>query len=70
MADFKVGDTVMLKSGGPVMTVFKVPDATRELSDYGCTWFSSTKRKKEDHFPGETLERAERPKGTKEVVWG
>ena len=38
MDDFKVGDVVMLKSGGPVMTVKEVsPD------DIFCTWFADDK---------------------------
>lgn len=43
MAKFKVGDTVQLKSGGPVMTIYKLPDpeGTNEVSKthYQCEWF-------------------------------
>lgn len=34
--NFKVGDLVLLKSGGPLMTVYNV---TNEMVD--CVWFTS-----------------------------
>jgi uncharacterized protein YodC (DUF2158 family) len=37
MADFKPGDLVHLKSGGPIMTVNGLEPATQELV---CLWFS------------------------------
>jgi uncharacterized protein YodC (DUF2158 family) len=49
MADFKKGDTVRLKSGGPLMTV-------ADLGDYGptgptegvtCVWFDGKHRETE-----------------------
>jgi uncharacterized protein YodC (DUF2158 family) len=41
---FKHGDVVVLKSGGPPMTVNKVPGeeaypGSRELTIYECNWF-------------------------------
>jgi len=36
MAQFKIGDIVQLKSGGPAMTVAKIRDADKE---YRCAWF-------------------------------
>jgi uncharacterized protein YodC (DUF2158 family) len=49
MADFKIGDTVVLKSGSPIMTVEKVKD-----SSISCIWFDGTK-KLNDPFPPNTL---------------
>ncbi len=51
MADeFKVGDTVQLKSGGPKMTITTVGD------NYGtptiwCAWFEGTKKMTGDFPP-------------------
>ena len=64
---FKSGDTVRLKSGGPDMTVME-RDISAELdamiankSDWiDCMWFAGKKCGKES-FPPETLERAEPP---------
>lgn len=50
MADFKIGDTVVLKSGSPIMTVEKVKDAS-----ISCIWFDGTK-KLDGSFPPDTLE--------------
>jgi uncharacterized protein YodC (DUF2158 family) len=36
MAEFKVGDTVELKSGGPVMTVTGINDS----GSLRCAWFA------------------------------
>ncbi len=41
----KPGETVQLKSGGPVMTVAKVSESGTTV----CTWFSE-KHKQEDEF--------------------
>jgi len=60
MADeFKIGDVVQLKSGGPKMTVTLVAD------DYGtpmvwCIWFVGTKEQT-GKFPPDALARARRP---------
>jgi uncharacterized protein YodC (DUF2158 family) len=50
MAVFKIGDTVVLKSGSPTMTVEVVKDS-RIL----CVWFDGTK-KLEGGFVAEMLE--------------
>lgn len=58
MADFKKGDIVIMRSGGPKMTVADLGD----YSSYGtgpengvkCQWFDKTKRL-EDVFDAEVL---------------
>jgi len=56
---FKVGDTVRLKSGSPVMTVVKVqPDDTSE-SNVACAWFSGDEEAHNGEFPGAALEMEE-----------
>jgi uncharacterized protein YodC (DUF2158 family) len=47
MEEFKAGDTVQLKSGGPVMTIEQV--ATPAHASYKaawCQWFEKTKLEK------------------------
>jgi len=50
--EFKTGDSVCLKSGGPKMTV------SREMSDENilCQWFAGKKLEK-GVFPKESLEK-------------
>ncbi len=56
---FKVGDTVRLKSGSPLMTVTKVhPDDTGEVK-VGCLWFSVDEESHNGEFPGAALEMEE-----------
>ncbi len=60
MADFKIGDTVVLKSGSPIMTVEKVIAAInmgtiQTDASVRCIWFDGTK-KLEGSFPPDTLE--------------
>ena len=52
---FKEGDVVRLKSGGPKMTVEWVSDVTPPLA--GCVWFEGEIVRKDD-FPQFTLELA------------
>jgi uncharacterized protein YodC (DUF2158 family) len=52
MADFKKGDTVELKSGGPIMTVTQI-----ENNRIFCVWFEGSK-KHQDIFDESTLEEA------------
>lgn len=56
---FKTGDVVQLKSGGPKMTVSQAGKAamTGKLSVW-CDWFDGTK-KMEGTFPPESLKRIE-----------
>lgn len=35
---FQIGDTVMLNSGGPIMTVKEITDAGKEVR---CIWFNN-----------------------------
>jgi uncharacterized protein YodC (DUF2158 family) len=56
---FKVGDTVRLKSGGPVMTVSTAADAD---SDVLCKWFDG-KKLLDGIFPDAALEKAKADSG-------
>jgi len=47
MADFKKGDVVMLKSGGPPMTVQSICSD----GNLSCTWFIKGEQKKNDFDP-------------------
>lgn len=49
---FNVGDTVQLKSGGPVMTVVSV----NENNMCRCSWFKD-EEVKESAFPADALEK-------------
>jgi uncharacterized protein YodC (DUF2158 family) len=52
--NFKPGDLVELKSGGPIMTV----DAVFDGGDCRCVWFAGEKQ--QNHvFSGATLKAAE-----------
>lgn len=54
------GDVVMLKSGGPTMTVDSVGDHYGTTSVF-CTWFDG-KRKQSDAFPITSVEIVEKSK--------
>lgn len=60
MSQFKVGDTVRLKSGGPVMTVYT---ASGESDTHGegvdCCWFNVKNNFKCDGFDPDILVLAE-----------
>ncbi len=55
MATFKAGDLVVLKSGGPVMTV-------DEQNSYGveCVWFAGAKHEKA-RFKPDSIEITTKP---------
>lgn len=53
---FKIGDTVILNSGGPVMSVKALP--TESSSSYTCQWFAG-KKLDQGAFKGEQLVSAE-----------
>jgi uncharacterized protein YodC (DUF2158 family) len=56
---FKIGDQVRLKSGGPLMTVVRLPetDLPKLPGELGCTWFEG-KRHHQKSFPANALEAA------------
>jgi uncharacterized protein YodC (DUF2158 family) len=56
MAEFKPGDLVVLKSGGPVMTVDSV-DHLAGGSGIKCVWFAGAKRETA-YFRAESIEPA------------
>lgn len=49
--EFNVGDQVVLKSGGPVMTVTGVEVLTLRGGEYRCSWFGG-KKLEGGSFPG------------------
>lgn len=60
--EFKIGDIVRLKSGGPKMTVTEMyPDVATRKPLVKCTWFygrEGDQGMKGGEFPPEALERA------------
>jgi uncharacterized protein YodC (DUF2158 family) len=50
---FQVGDVVKLKSGGPDMAVYSVPEKYNNY--YGCEWFAG-KKLESGTFPASTIE--------------
>jgi len=57
MADFKIGDTVCLKSGGPIMTVVDTDSYDGKII-VTCAWFPSDNEEKQANFPSEALQTA------------
>lgn len=55
MADFKVGDVVQLKSGGPVMTITYI-DGGKAV----CEWFDNN-TPASSTYPVEAIEKYEAP---------
>lgn len=53
---FNIGDTVRLKSGGPVMTVKVIKDTDAVIT----VWFPDEKQPVEHQFPPDVLEKDER----------
>jgi len=56
MAEFKKGDTVRLKSGGPLMTVTNYGESSYEGIKVWCVWFDEKNKKIESTFDPEALE--------------
>ena len=59
---FNPGDTVRLKSGGPVMTVVEFASFSGS-EGYRCRWFDDKHKLTEDVFTEAELERYVRPTG-------
>lgn len=63
--DFKTGDLVRLKSGGPVMTVDSVGEGTYDPRPHAwCVWFEKVGSKNnvnKQAFHVETIEAFEKP---------
>jgi uncharacterized protein YodC (DUF2158 family) len=54
--DFKIGDVVQLKSGGPEMTITGIDSSDGTI---GCTWFPSEESEpKKANFPPAALTKA------------
>lgn len=53
---FKAGDVVMLKSGGPEMTINYIDETKKEAE---CIWFEGFKKCK-DTFNPDALEKVEK----------
>jgi len=51
MEEFKVGDTVVLKSGGPIMTIVDVGEGS---TDWIACWYEG-KKFNTQHFPPAAL---------------
>jgi uncharacterized protein YodC (DUF2158 family) len=60
--EFVKGDTVRLKSGGPIMTVSNTGDRLGEHAVW-CMWFDPKNNRTEDTFPPEALEKVTKPTG-------
>ena len=61
MADFKVGDTVALKSGSPTMTIARLGVQQRSSTTQGawCDWFDEKNKPQRAWFPLTSLEKVE-----------
>ena len=57
MENFKEGDVVQLKSGGPIMTVRWAGNSSTEENVVHCEWFEKTELKNGSFKPGQ-LDRA------------
>jgi uncharacterized protein YodC (DUF2158 family) len=58
---FVIGSVVILKSGGPIMTVTNVGTDARDnqAQIVGCTWFDKDGREQTGTYPGAALEAYE-----------
>lgn len=57
MSVFNKGDIVVLKSGGPRMTITSIPN--EHSSGYFCQWFDDNGQLSKARFPGESLMQIE-----------
>jgi uncharacterized protein YodC (DUF2158 family) len=62
---FKPGDVVELKSGGPKMTVEEVDE---EAGGVFCTWFDEGNQPQQRNFIAATLKKAEKPKASMKAL--
>lgn len=53
--EYKIGDIVQLKSGGPKMTISSLRDSA---NDYFCIWFKGA-NKESGYFKDEILKKAD-----------
>ena len=53
---FNIGDVVILRSGGPRMTVTALE--TIHISGYQCDWFDKSGNLSHARFPSESLRKA------------
>jgi uncharacterized protein YodC (DUF2158 family) len=56
LSNFHVGDVVILKSGGPLMTVLRVITDDDYLY---CAWFLETGKREAETFPSASVKYAE-----------
>ncbi len=57
-ADFVVGDTVKLRSGGPTMTITCLDRPYNTDVQAFCTWFKSNNETTSQYFPLPAIEKA------------
>lgn len=55
MAEFKVGDTVRMKSGGPLMTITGVENKEGRQMVW-CSWFDNTGKESKGYWPAAAVE--------------
>ena len=58
MEEFKVGEVVQLRSGGPEMTIVRESDPSGGKKSYVCTWFKNDEPKY-NTFPAGTLQKVD-----------
>lgn len=58
---FKEGDIVKLKSGGPDMVIYHVPEKKDSSKQYGCKWFAG-KKLESGVFSEESISKVENQK--------
>ncbi len=63
MSDFKIGDTVRLKSGGPLMTVAAITQVSEQEISGGvsvrCQWMGNANKQESGSFHPDTLMEAD-----------
>lgn len=55
MSDFKIGDTVQLKSGGPVMTVSNIGKDMGDTPTVWVDWFEKSEPKRATFHPEQLI---------------